>query len=56
MSKARKPFFARLKSLDFEPPLAEVPLPPEGFCKATREPIYSMGHLPPITLATVVRE
>lgn len=56
MSKASKPFFARLKTLDFEPPLAEVPTPSEGFCTGTHEPVYCMGHLPPSTLAAVVRE
>ena len=56
MSKASKPFFARLKTLDFEPPLAEVPTPSEGFCTGTHEPVYCTGHLPPSTLAAVVRE
>ena len=55
MSKARKPFFARLKTLDFKPPLAEVRIPSEGFCTGTHEPVYGMGHLPPSTLAAVVR-
>lgn len=56
MSEAGRPSFAGLKALDFEPPLVEAGAPLEGFSKGTREPIYLRDHLPPITLAALVRE